>query len=404
MRKLLLILACGLGLLSSRFATDCQAQPQISLSWNSVTNPYLTGYYLAWGTNGTNFFATNTYPASQTSGAISNLTYGLMYSISVASFSTNQIFGLDSASAASPYGTPVNYITNAPTALIAAIAPVGTPPPPPVPQGAGKPGGDNSGNSQESGGSHESGSSAVSSHSSSAAIASTNFTQAQMWGIPPVLEPSMTNGQFTLTIDGTVGATYLVQSTSNLHSPSSWSAITNVTVTNIASIATNVVPGESLDAIDLAYVPGVESIALPAPSEPGMHWFRCIMPYDYAVLASIVLPPKGYNTRLVLVNLPGAIVDDCCYVSQAGSFIRCGQITNQITPISSVLQLEGSGPTIRQIATTLANNLNMNWTTASEFTYSNGWAEILATVVEADPASSDPVAGTNSTSSIVINF
>ena len=120
------------------------------------------------------------------------------------------------------------------------------------------------------------------------------------------------------------------------------------------------------------------------------------MPYDYIILAGMVLPGQGYPARLIMVNMPG-LIDDACYVNQAGSFIHYNQ-TN------SALQLEGSGSTIRQIATTLAGSLNLDWTTASEFIYSNGMGQILATVVEADPAASDPVAGTTPTRTIAINF
>ncbi len=94
--------------------------------------------------------------------------------------------------------------------------------------------------------------------------------------------------------------------------------------------------------------------------------------------------------------MPG-LKDDACYVSQAGSFIHYNQAI--ATP-----QLEGAGATLRQIATTLANNLNLDWTTASEFTYSNGVGQILATVVATDPASSDPVAAQTPASSIAIDF
>jgi len=65
--------------------------------------------------------------------------------------------------------------------------------------------------------------------------------------------------------------------------------------------------------------------------------------------------------------------------------------------------LEPSGSTIRQIALTLSTSLGQNWTSASEFAYSNGVSTILATVVATEPASADPVAGA-STPSIAIDF
>ena len=212
-----------------------------------------------------------------------------------------------------------------------------------------------------------------------------------------VLNLAVSNGQLNLNIGGTAGATVQLQSTTNPTAPFSWTTITNVALTNIAPMETNAVPGQPQDAIDLAYVPAAQIAPLPTTtSSARMQFFRVVMPYDYIILAGLVLPAKGYTARLVVVNMPG-LNDDACYVSQAGSYIHYSQ-TN------SVLQLAGAGSTIRQIATTLANSLNLDWTTASEFTYSNGMGQILATVVEADPASSDPVAGQNPTSSIVINF
>jgi hypothetical protein len=52
----------------------------------------------------------------------------------------------------------------------------------------------------------------------------------------------------------------------------------------------------------------------------------------------------------------------------------------------------------------LATSLGQNWTSASEFNYSNGVSTILATVVQTDPPNSDPVVGQVSTPSIQIDF
>jgi hypothetical protein len=96
--------------------------------------------------------------------------------------------------------------------------------------------------------------------------------------------------------------------------------------------------------------------------------------------------------------MPGVVADDACYENNSGSFIHCIH-TNYS------LQLISSGSTIRQIATTLASSLNLDWTSASEFTYSNGLGQVLATVIETEPPSADPVAGQNPPSApIVINF
>src|SRR5271166_1617503 len=89
MRKVLLSFLMLAAMLGDRLAVDCQGQPSVRVAWSPVTNPYVAGYYLAYGTNGLNFEFTNVYPANQTNGCISNLSFGLIYTIAVAAFATN---------------------------------------------------------------------------------------------------------------------------------------------------------------------------------------------------------------------------------------------------------------------------------------------------------------------------
>ena len=89
-----------------------------------------------------------------------------------------------------------------------------------------------------------------------------------------------------------------------------------------------------------------------------------------------------------LSTCPASSATTFCYVNETTSFIHYNW-TN------STLQLEGSSPSIRQIANALANSLNLDWTLASEFTYSNGLGQLLATVVQTEPPSSDPIPGQN---------
>jgi hypothetical protein len=377
MRKLILLLGLGLGLLSSRLAVNCQAQPSVTVAWNAVTNPFVSGYYLAWGpTSNGPYVGTNTYPSNQTSGTISNLSFTSTYYIGVATFSTNYAF---TPNPLSPYSSSITYVTNA---LAVVITPNNTgngPPLPPLPPGATKPEGTKVGTGNNN-------NAAI----SPTPLSFTNITQVQIPGIPPLLAGFVTNSSNFLTIQGTVGAHYEVQISSN---GVTWSNYTNVTMTTPA--VTNELSSQPQNAIDLAFVPSV--LTIPVQALVPMTFYQVMMPYDYAILAGMVLTNQGYSTRLILVDLADGVTDDCCYVSQAGSFIHYGMISNQLTamPNSSLMQLEGSGSTIRQIATTLANNLNLDWIYASEFTYSSGNANILATVVEADPAAMDPVAGTN---------
>ena len=83
--------------------------------------------------------------------------------------------------------------------------------------------------------------------------------------------------------------------------------------------------------------------------------------------------------------MPG-FVDDVCYASPDNCLIFLDQQTYGVG-------FESSGSTIRQIASTYASSLSLNWTSASELSYSNGLGSVLATVVQTENPASDPVAG-----------
>jgi hypothetical protein len=209
---------------------------------------------------------------------------------------------------------------------------------------------------------------------------------ANFWGVPPFLTMMITNGQPNLNIGGTVGATVQIQTTTNLLSLERWETVTNVALTNIAPIAESNQASQAQDLLDLAFVPAEQAVPITASNSAACQIFRVVMPYDYVILASIVLKGQNYTPRLILINMPGIIRDDVCYVNEASSYIH-------YTWTNAALQLQSSRPSIRQIANTLANSLSLDWTSASEFSYSNGLGQILATVVETEPPSSDPVAG-----------
>jgi molybdopterin/thiamine biosynthesis adenylyltransferase len=231
------------------------------------------------------------------------------------------------------------------------------------------------------------------SNSSTAVNSAANFR-----GIPPSLTMTMPNGQSSLNIAGTVGATMVIQATTNLDSPDSWVTMTNVILTNIASAALGNQTSKAPNILNTAFVPAAQAVSIPRNSSAPSQFFRVVMPYDYAILGGIVLKGQGYTPRLIVVNMPGILCDDACYVNEASRFIHYDRA-------SSALQLEESGASIRQIANTLANSLDLDWTSASEFTFSNGLCRIWATVVRTEPASSDPVAGQNQPSEpMVIDF
>jgi hypothetical protein len=366
MRALSVYLGLVAALLAGPLAARCSAQ--VTLAWNASSDPTVVGYYLVWGTSSGDYTFTNTYGGAQTNATISSLTEGLVYYFNVAAFNSNGVV--------SAYANEI-VITNG-------LPATNAPPAPPAPPGT---------NTTGSGGGATGGTGGGGTNSHAI---TTNLTQSLFWGVPPFLTVGLSNGQPNLTIGGTVGATLTIQATTNLFSLDQWSEVTNVSISNIASVGETNQSGQTQDALDLAFVPGAQSVAVTNSS--AAQFFRAVMPYDYVILAGMVLPAKGYTPRLIVVNMPGIVCDDACYVNESSSFIHWDRSTY-------ALQLEGSASTIRQIATTLADSLNLDWTSASEFSYSNGLGQILATVIETESPSSDPVAGQAPPSApIVINF
>jgi hypothetical protein len=355
-----MLLAAGL---AGPWAARCGAQA--TLAWNPSPDTTVAGYNLCWGTNSGNYIYTNAYPSSQTNATVTNLAVNQVYFFAVQAFATDGLV--------SEFSNEAEF-TNTPPST------------PPLPPGDtnGPPGLTGNTNGQSPTGSNS--------------FSSSNITQSLFWGVPPLLTLALGNGQANLNIGATVGATLMIQSTTNPLSMDEWIAVTNLAISNIASVAqTNA--GQSQDILDVAFVPGTGTLPVAASNSAPLQFFRAIMPYDYVILADqVLLATNGYTPRLIVVNMPGIVSDDACYVNEVSSFIHFAW-TND------ALQLEPSGSTIRQIATTLANSLNLDWTSASEFTYSNGLGQILATVIETESPSSDPVAGQNPPGPpIVIDF
>jgi hypothetical protein len=343
---------------------------QAYLTWILSASPGVASYNACWGTNSGNYIYTNNYTNTITNATISDLTTNQVFFFAVQAVSTNGL--------ASDFSNEESYTNTAPPAT------PGGPGGPPAPPGGG-PGLPTNANppvvvNPGGGGT------------------STNMTQTNFWGVPPSLGLSVSNGQANLIINGTVGAMLNIVGTTNELSMNEWSAVTNLTLTNIASTGDTNQQGQPQDVLEVAFVPGTQTVALGNKGGGGFQYFQVVMPYDYAILADqVLLANSNYTPRLILVNMPG-LVDDACYVNQASSFIH-------YTHTNSALQLFSSGATIRQIANGLASWLNLDWTSASEFTYSNGMGQILATVIETEPPSSDPVAGQNAPGPpIVINF
>ncbi|MCF3650852.1 hypothetical protein [Synoicihabitans lomoniglobus] len=109
---------------------------------------------------------------------------------------------------------------------------------------------------------------------------------------------------------------------------------------------------------------------------------------DYAVLADYILPLRGYETRLIHVRLAGRIAHAVCYVTEDNAYL---DYNNR----SVFFRLTKSRPTLRAIAEKVADSLDANWTTASEFSYSyeSDRKTILATVARNAPPEDDPPIG-----------
>lgn len=358
----------------------CAARAQVTLAWNPPATGTVTNYTVFWGTQSGvyTFVATN---GTATNLEVIDLSPGTVYYFTVQATASD---GTES-----PFSNEITYTNPMPanSALNSMM--------PPSPPGMGtNANGTNSSNLSSQGNTGNTGNTGNASGSTGSNAQSGSSSEFAIQGIPPILSLALTNHHPLLTISGTVGATLQVQSTPNPFNPGSWTTITDLAVTNpAADVQTN---QGAPSALTLAYVPAVQNYEVIDSSPPSNEFYRVAMPYDYMVLADAVLSGQGYPSRLLLIRMPGVMGDDLCYVSPQNSFIFYDS-TNR------AFAMEPSGSTIRKIASTFSDSLGQNWTSASEFAYSNGVSTILATVVEVNNPSSDPVAGA-SAPSIVIDF
>jgi hypothetical protein len=363
------------------FCLATAAQGQVTLAWDPTPGA-VTNYTVFWGTNRGVYVFSN--PAgSQTKLTVTGLTPGAVY-----------YFTVDATAAdgkESPFSNEIIY-TNALDATTNVL---------PSPVGGGLAGsgatttntttsigngGTSTGTSGASGSTPTTGSlgSTGSNGPTGSNVVSMTVDEFSIQGVPPVLNMTVTNGSRPLLgISGTVGATLMVQSSTDVMNPDSWTTITNLPITTAAgSSQTN---SGTPTVLTAAFVPAAQVYEVVDTTPPSGEFYRVVMPYDYMVLADAVLSGAGYPSRLVLVRMPGVASDDVCYVTPQGSFLS-------YDAPNRAFAVQPSGSTIRQIATAFSGSLGQNWTSASEFAYSNGVSTILATVVETEPAASDPVA------------
>ena len=360
-----------------------RSSAQVTVGWNVSSDPTVAGYYLVWGTSSGNYTSTITNSASTTSAQVSNLIASQVYYFNIAAFNSSGTAGAyagelvftNTSSTNQPGNgdTQTNPPPTTPTLSIFMAVTNG----PPMPSGSNV--------TTTTSGNGGSGTTA-----GNTSTAGTN-TAANFWGVPPRLAIQvLSNGEPTVSIGGTVGAELMIQASTNVYSADSWQTLTNISMTNIAPVAQGAQSSQAQDALDIAFVPAAEALPVNQADWPSgaITYYRAVMPYDYVILAGNVLTGQGYRPRMVLVNMPGIVCDDACYVTEGSSFIHYDRG-------SYALQLQGSGPTIRAIATKLSTTLGLDWTSASEFTYSNGIAQIVSTVVQTESASSESGSGQN---------
>lgn len=107
---------------------------------------------------------------------------------------------------------------------------------------------------------------------------------------------------------------------------------------------------------------------------------------DYAVLADFVLPHHGFETRLVHIRLAGKIDHAVCFVTEEKAYLDYNNRAVFFT-------MTRSSPDLRTIAEKVADSLDANWTSASEFvfSYETNHKTVTATVVRtADPQTDPP--------------
>jgi hypothetical protein len=97
---------------------------------------------------------------------------------------------------------------------------------------------------------------------------------------------------------------------------------------------------------------------------------------DFAILAAQLLAEKGYHTRLVAVRMPGN-VHVVCYVTEIKGYL---DFNNRIYARKTV----SCGNSIEEIARHVSKSFGANWTSASEFTFTNGAKHLVSTVAKTD--------------------
>ncbi len=107
---------------------------------------------------------------------------------------------------------------------------------------------------------------------------------------------------------------------------------------------------------------------------------------DYALLADRILRQRNFTTRIIRVVLTGRRINHVvCYVEESKAYL-------DYNSRKYFLNLDRSGPTLREIAEKVAASFEASWSSVSEFTYdyTTDKKTILYTVVKTDAPHLDP--------------
>jgi len=94
---------------------------------------------------------------------------------------------------------------------------------------------------------------------------------------------------------------------------------------------------------------------------------------DFSTLAASVLREKGFTPRLIAVRMPG-VVHVVCYVEETRSYLDYNYRGYFDRTVSS-------GRDIEEIADSVAKSYELEWTSASEFTYQDRAKRLVRTVL-----------------------
>lgn len=216
-------------------------------------------------------------------------------------------------------------------------------------------------------------------------------------GIPPSISLTLGDGSMKMGILGTVGADIRFQTSTNISSPFAWEPLLDLLLTNAAAAGDGALAAAARSTLETAFVPAFAWVTPGTETSGPIRFFRAIMPYNYAVLADKVLRSKGYQTRLVVVRLPGTTLHDVCYVGEDQAYIAGSEDHH-------LLAMHYSGATIRDIANDYSDHVKMNWTSASEFVFASGNRQLVATVVKTESPASDPSPASVTTPGIAVDF